>query len=67
MAQWIKDLPLSLQWLGLLLWCTFYPSPWLGELRHGVRHSQIKKKNLIAEECGGRGAEFAAPNYDCST
>ena len=27
MAQWIKDLVLSLQQLGLLLWCGFDPWP----------------------------------------
>ena len=25
MAQWVKDLALSLQWLGSLLWCGFDP------------------------------------------
>ena len=24
-VQWVKDLVLSLQWLGLLLWHKFYP------------------------------------------
>ena len=27
MAQWVKDLALSLQWLGPLLWCGFNPWP----------------------------------------
>ena len=27
MAQWIKDLAVSLQWLGLLLWHGFDPCP----------------------------------------
>ena len=27
MAQWVKDLALSRQWLGLLLWCGFDPWP----------------------------------------
>ena len=27
MVQWVKDLALSLQWLGLLLWCGFRPWP----------------------------------------
>ena len=26
-AQWVKDLALSLLWLGLLLWCRFDPWP----------------------------------------
>ena len=30
MVQQVKDLVLSLLWLGLLLWCGF--SPWLGSL-----------------------------------
>ena len=28
MAQWIKDLALSLLWLLLLLWLGFHPWPW---------------------------------------
>lgn len=28
-VPWVKDLVLSLQWLGLLLWFEF--DPWLGE------------------------------------
>ena len=28
MVQWVKDLALSLQWLGSLLWCRF--DSWLG-------------------------------------
>ena len=27
MPQWVKDLVLLLQWLGLLLWCRFDPWP----------------------------------------
>ena len=27
MVQWVKDSPLSLQWLGSLLWCGFDPRP----------------------------------------
>ena len=27
MAQQVKDLVLSMLWLGLLLWCTFDPWP----------------------------------------
>ena len=27
MAQWVKDLVLSLQWLGLVLWLGFNPGP----------------------------------------
>ena len=26
-SQWVKDPALSLQWLGLLLWCGFDPWP----------------------------------------
>ena len=28
MAQWVKELALSLQWLGLLLWVRFNSWPW---------------------------------------
>ena len=39
MAQWIKDMVLSLLWLRLLLWCMFNPwpqnfcMPWVGASR----------------------------------
>ena len=33
-AQQVKDLALSLQWLGLLLWCEF--NPWPGAFLHAA-------------------------------
>ena len=41
MAQWVKDLVLSLQWLGLLLWRGF--DPW--ELLHAMGTAKNKGKN----------------------
>ena len=32
MAQWVKDLALSLQWLGSLLWCGPIPGPGTSKL-----------------------------------
>ena len=43
MAEWVKDLALSLQWLGLLLWCMF--EPWLGNFH--MPWTQPKKKILF--------------------
>ena len=42
MAQWVKDLVLSLQWLGLLLWLRFSPLA-----RDFHMHSQKKKKKIL--------------------
>ena len=42
MAQWVKDLALSLFWLELLLWCWF--GSWLGNF-HMLWVWQKKKKN----------------------
>ena len=46
MAQWVKGLVLSLQWLGLLLWQGFDPGP-----RHfhmpGARKKKEKKKKRL--------------------
>ena len=41
MAQWVKDLALSLQWLGLLLWHKF--DPWPRELPHALGSAKKKK------------------------
>ena len=42
-AQWVKDLSLSLQWLGLPLWCGFDPWP---RNFHILKKKQKKKKPL---------------------
>lgn len=42
-ALWVKDLVLSLQRLGLLLWCRFRPWPW--ELPHAV--GKVKTKFIL--------------------
>ena len=44
MAQQVKDLVLSLQWLWLLLWHRF--SPWPGNF-HMQQASQKKESSLI--------------------
>ena len=44
MAQWVKDLVLSLQWLGLLLWCGF--DPWPRNFHMLEVQPKKKKKNL---------------------
>ena len=41
-VQWVKDPALSLQWLGLLLWCRFNPWPW--ELPHAAGAAKKTKK-----------------------
>ena len=40
-AQWVKD-PMSLPWLGLLLWQMF--DPWPRELPHATGATQKTKK-----------------------
>ena len=40
-VQWVKDPPLSLPWLSLLLWCGF--DLWPGNFE-ACRHGQKKKK-----------------------
>ena len=42
MAQRVKDLALSLQWLRLPLWCGFDPWPW--EFAHAENAGPKKKK-----------------------
>ena len=42
MAQWVKDLVLSLQWLGSLLWCRF--DPWPGSIHMLQSQPQTEKK-----------------------
>ena len=41
-AQWVKDLALSLLWLGLLLWCSL--DLWLREPPHAVGLGRNKTK-----------------------
>ena len=59
MAQWVKDL-VSLQWLGLLLWCRFDPWPrnfhisraWPGKtkkFKFGNKFPLIKTKGYLTE------------------
>ena len=47
MTQWVKDLLLSLKWLGSLLWYGF--NPWTGALSYamGVAKNKFKKKTLL--------------------
>jgi len=42
-AQRVKDLKLSLQWLGLLLWQRF--GPWPGELPYAVSQKNTLRFN----------------------
>ena len=42
MAQWVQDLVLSLQWLGLLLWRRLAPWPW--ELPHAAGEEKKRKE-----------------------
>ena len=43
MVQWVKDLVLSLQRLGLLLWCRF--DPWLRNFHMSQKNFfKLKKK-----------------------
>ena len=44
-VQWVKDLVLSLQWLGLLLWHEF--DPWPGELPHAGGEAKKKDEKLV--------------------
>ena len=52
MTQWIKDWGLSLQWLGLLLWCGF--DPWPGNF-HRPWAWQKKKKKRKEKKIGEDG------------
>ena len=45
MAQWIKDLVLSLEYLGFLLWCRF--SRWPGYFHMPWARPQKKKEKLM--------------------
>ena len=47
-AQWVKDLALSLQRLGSLLWCGF--EPWPGNFPHGAGAAKKKKKRREGRE-----------------
>ena len=44
MAQWVRDLVLSLLWLRLLLWCEF--DPWPGNFHMLQIGPKIKKNKL---------------------
>ena len=48
MAQRVKDLALSLQWLRLLLWCGFDPWPWEFAHAENAGKKKKKKKNQIS-------------------
>ena len=51
MAQWVKDLALSLLWLGSLLWYHF--GPWPGNFHvRGVQAKKKKKKERKKETEG---------------
>ena len=52
MAQWIKDLSLSLLWLWLLLWCGF--DPWPGNFRMLPKEKRKEKEKKGKENCGGK-------------
>ena len=47
MAQWVKDLVLSLLWLGSLLWHGF--NPWPGNFRMPQVWPKKKKKKGLGE------------------
>ena len=55
-AQRVKDLALSLQWLWLQLWLRF--DPWSGNLMQAVGAAKKKKKKKEGE----REREIAFPN-----
>lgn len=40
LAWWVKDLTLSLQWFGFLLWCRF--EPWSGNFHMPCAQQKIK-------------------------
>ena len=50
MAQWVKDLALSLQWHGSLLCCWF--DPWLGNFLHAVDTAKKKKLTQLVNKTG---------------
>ena len=50
MVQWVKDLVLSLQWFGLLLWHRFDPCP--GKLSHAIGAAKKEKKKKKLETVG---------------
>ena len=46
-VQWVKDLVLSLQWLGLPQWCGF--DPWPGNFhRYGQKQTNKKTKVTVS-------------------
>ena len=49
MAQWVKDLVLSLLWCRLLLWHKFHPWPW-NFVGCGVWPKKEKRQQNKAEE-----------------
>ena len=51
MAQWVKDLALSLQWLGSLLWCRFDSWPWDWGLPSATGMAKKKKKKERNGSC----------------
>ena len=53
MAQWVKDLTLSLLWLGSLLQCGF--DPWPGKFRMLQDVARKKKEEEKRKDRGKRG------------
>ena len=47
MAQWIKDLALSLQWFGSLLWCGFNPCLGNSHVPLAQPHKMVQMVNFI--------------------
>ena len=46
MAQWVKDLALSLQRLRMMMWCRFYLWPRTQEFSHATDTTKKKKIKL---------------------
>ena len=68
MAQWFKDLALSLLWLRLLLWYGF--DPWPQEILHALGAAKKEKrrrwgwgdKAILKSDCGqGTTAPKSSP------
>ena len=46
-VQWVKDLVLSLLWLGSLQWRVFDPGPWNFHMPRGVAKNKVKRKRSL--------------------
>ena len=44
-VQWVKDLALSLKWLGSMQWCRL--DPWLGTSTYHTHTGAAKKKRKV--------------------